>query len=107
METEPIAVVAGWIWWSNPLAFVREIARLVDYDFDELDEVALDVPALLRGRQVSYPLYGRMATALAMLEHEPGESVVSIRVEIREDQARAVEALVSVMQEYELRPLGA
>lgn len=99
-----MAVVGDWIWWSNPLAFVRQVARLVAYDFDELDAEALDVPGLLRGRPVSYPLHGRAGTAVVTLEHDPGGSVVDIRVEIPQHQALAVEALVRVMQDYEMAP---
>ena len=99
-------VISGWIREENAVSFVREVAGIVDYDFDDLDEQVIDVRVLRRtGTPLRIPLDGAIGSAVVTLVLETGMSVAEVMVEIEAGRARNVELLIDVMQRYELRHL--
>ncbi|MEJ3748645.1 hypothetical protein WEI85_35870 [Actinomycetes bacterium KLBMP 9797] len=80
-----MALIAGWVFEDNVVAFLEHISRYIGYEYDDLDEVAL-TGALKHtddesaGSWFSYPLRGTPPVTVSLAQ-AVGGSTVSIRVE--------------------------
>jgi hypothetical protein len=97
------AMNVGWVWTNNLQPFLEVVSRLLDYDFDDLDWVAVQagLPGTdsERGPWFDYPI-GEVAVHVA---YEPGaDEMVTLRLDPVDDRDD-ITLVAEMARTYELR----